>query len=85
MSSNNEQPIVIPYTELSTDALRGVLESFVLREGTDYGEREFSLDEKVAHVLRQLERGEAQVIFDAELESVDIVVCKPNPQGGRDA
>jgi uncharacterized protein YheU (UPF0270 family) len=85
VSSNNEQPIVIPYTELSTDALRGVLESFVLREGTDYGEREFSLDEKVAHVLRQLERGEAQVIFDAELESVDIVVCKPNPQGGRDA
>jgi uncharacterized protein len=80
VSSKNEQPIVIPHTELSADALRGVLESFVLREGTDYGEREFSLDEKVAHVLRQLERGEAQVIFDAELESVDIVVRKPNPQ-----
>ncbi len=72
-------------TELSAEALRGVLESFVLREGTDYGEREFSLDEKVAHVLRQLERGEAQVIFDTELESIDIVVCKPNPQGRRDA
>ena len=80
VSSKNEQLIVIPYAELSADALRGVLESFVLREGTDYGEREFSLDEKVAHVLRQLERGEAQVIFDAELESVDIVVRKPNPQ-----
>ena len=79
MSSKNEQLVVIPHTELSAEALRGVLESFVLREGTDYGEREFSLDEKVAHVLRQLERGEAQVIFDAELESVDIVVCKPEP------
>ena len=85
MSSKNEQLVVIPHTELSAEALRGVLESFVLREGTDYGEREFSLDEKVAHVLRQLERGEAQVIFDTALESVDIVVCKPNPQGRRDA
>ena len=77
METENPQPIVIPHRELSAEALRGVLESFVLREGTDYGEREFSLDEKVAHVLRQLERGEAQVIFDAELETVDIVVCKP--------
>ena len=80
MNSKNEQLVVIPYTELSADALRGVLESFVLREGTDYGEREFSLDEKVAHVLRQLERGEAQVIFDTALETVDIVVCKPDPR-----
>jgi uncharacterized protein YheU (UPF0270 family) len=49
----------------------------VLREGTDYGEREISLDQKVAHVLRQLERGEAQIVFDAVLESVDIVLAKP--------
>ena len=70
------QPIVIPHTELSAEALQGVLESFVLREGTDYGEREISLDQKVAQVLRQLERGEARIIFDAELETVDIVVAK---------
>jgi hypothetical protein len=35
------------------------LEAFVLREGTDYGEREVSLDEKVA---LQLERGEAEIV-----------------------
>jgi uncharacterized protein YheU (UPF0270 family) len=69
-------PIVIPHTELSAEALRGVLESFVLREGTDYGEREVSLDQKVAQVLRQLERGKAQIVFDAALESIDIVVRK---------
>ena len=49
----------------------------MLREGTDYGEREVSLDQKVAHVLRQLERGEAHIVFDAVLESIDIVVTKP--------
>ena len=69
------QPVVIPHTELSAEALRGVMESFVLREGTDYGEREISLDQKVAQVLRQLERGEARIVFDAKLETVDIVTA----------
>lgn len=72
-----QEPIVIPYRELSAEALKGVLESFVLREGTEYGEREVSLEQKVADVMRQLERGEAQVIFHAELQSIDIVVSKP--------
>ena len=78
METDQPQPIVIPHRELSPEALRGVLESFVLREGTDYGDREVSLEQKVAQVLRQLERGEAQIIFDATLESVDIVVSKPS-------
>jgi uncharacterized protein YheU (UPF0270 family) len=77
METEQPEPIVIPHTELSSEALRSVVESFVLREGTDYGEREISLDQKVAQVLRQLERGEARIIFDAELESVDIVVSRP--------
>lgn len=70
----NPEPIPVPHTELSPDALRGVIESFVLREGTEYGEREFSLDEKVAHVMRQLERGEAQILFYPVTETIDIVV-----------
>ena len=74
MEAERPEPIVIPYRDLSEPALRGVLESFVLREGTDYGEREISLEQKVAQVLRQLERGEAQIVFDPVVESVDIVV-----------
>ena len=76
METDKPQPIVIPHGDLSAEALRGVVESFVLREGTDYGEREVSLDRKVAQILRQLERGEVQIIFDAALESVDIVVVR---------
>jgi hypothetical protein len=68
------EPVTVPYTELSEDALRGVVESFVLREGTEYGERDFSLDQKVEHVLRQLRRKEAQIIFDPATETIDIVV-----------
>ncbi len=70
-------PIIVPYTALSEAALRGVVESFVLREGTDYGERELSHEAKVADVLRQLERGEVQIQFDPLDESVTIVAAKP--------
>jgi uncharacterized protein YheU (UPF0270 family) len=68
------EPVPIPHGELSPDALRGVVEAFVLREGTDYGMHEYSLEEKVAHVMRQLEKGEAQILFDPNSESVDLVV-----------
>jgi uncharacterized protein YheU (UPF0270 family) len=74
MEQQPGEPIVVPHTELAADLLRAVIESFVLREGTDYGEREHSLDEKVARVTRQLERGEAQIVFDPDTESVDIAV-----------
>ena len=69
-----EPAIEIPHTELSADALRGVVEAFVLREGTEYGERDVPLDRKVSDVLRQLDRGEARIVFDPNTESVDIVV-----------
>jgi uncharacterized protein YheU (UPF0270 family) len=73
MSEDTPEPVVIPHTELSADALQGVIEAFVLREGTDYGDREFSLAEKVLHVRRQLERRDAQIVFDPVTETVAIV------------
>jgi len=73
MTEETADGIQVPHAQLSPDALRSVVESFVLREGTDYGEREFSLAEKVAHVIGRLERGEAQIVFDPETESVSIL------------
>ncbi len=72
-------PVVVPHAELSADALRGVIESFVLREGTDYGERDVSFESKIAQVMRQLDKGEAQIVFDPDSESIDIVVRRPGP------
>jgi uncharacterized protein len=77
-SSDGEQerppPVPVPHTQLTAEALRGVVESFILREGTDYGERESTFEGKVVQVLRQLERGEARILFDPASESIDIVV-----------
>lgn len=72
--TDEPEPILVPYTQLSPEALQGVIESFVLREGTDYGEREFLLAEKVAHVMGQLRRGEARILFNPVTESIDIVL-----------
>lgn len=63
----------VPHSALSRDALRGLIEEFVTRDGTDYGERERELEEKVADVVRQLERGEARIVIDAETESVTLI------------
>jgi len=53
-----------------------VIESFVLREGTDYGAREYSLEQKVAHVRSQLERGQARILFDPETNTVTLVLVR---------
>jgi hypothetical protein len=67
------ESVVVPYTELAPELLHAVIESYVLREGTDYGEKEFSLEDKVAHVAKQLKRGDAQIVFDPETETVSII------------
>jgi len=66
----------VPYTALQPATLRAVIEEFVTRDPTDYGERERALEEKVEDVMRQLRRGEAQVVFDPETGTVNIVVAR---------
>lgn len=63
----------VPYSSLQADTLRRVVEEFVTRAGTDYGERERTLEEKIANVMRQLEHGEAKLVFDLETNAVNVV------------
>jgi len=79
MSEQPPEPIVVPYRALAADTLRAVVESYVLREGTEYGERDYSLADKVAHVMRALERGEARIIFEPISQSIDIAPAAHAP------
>jgi uncharacterized protein YheU (UPF0270 family) len=76
-------PIPVAPDDLEPGTLRAVVESFVLREGTDYGAHETSLDAKVAQVLLQLRRGQAQITFDPATESVNVVVTSAIGGSGR--
>ncbi|MBM4382476.1 MAG: YheU family protein [Deltaproteobacteria bacterium] len=76
MSDDAPAATVVPLDALSPEALRGLIESFVLREGTDYGAVERSHEQKIADVMRQLKRGEARIEFDAKTETVNIVAVR---------
>jgi len=65
--------MIIPYEQLSPDALQGLIEEFITREGTDYGWEEVPLATKVAQVQRQLQRREVVIVFDEKTESVSLL------------
>ena len=76
MSRVESEGVEIPWRELSPESLRGLVEAFVGREGTDYGAVERELSEKVEDVLAQLRRGEARLLFDPETETTNIVPAR---------
>jgi len=59
----------IPYKELSAATLAAIIEEYITREGTDYGDREYTLAQKVEQVKKQLERGDIYLSFDPESET----------------
>lgn len=67
------EQVVVPHASLSAEALRGVIEDFITREGTDYGVQEYSLAQKHDQVTRQIAAGEVVIVFDVETESVSLV------------
>lgn len=66
--------ILIPYQQLDGDTLTALIEAFVNREGTDYGETEQALASKVSAVKTQLNKQLAVVVFDEASESVNIML-----------
>lgn len=65
--------MIIPWKELETETLNSLIESFVLREGTDYGEHERSLEQKVGDVRRQLQNGEVLLVWSELHETINIM------------
>jgi len=65
--------MIIPYEKLSREALQGLIEEFVTREGTDSGYTKTSLDENVEMVKRQLEKGDAFIVYDEATQTANIV------------
>ena len=65
--------MIIPPESLSEEALQGVLEEFIGRDGTDYGDQELSLEAKVARLRPQVVRGDVLIVFDDALECVTLM------------
>lgn len=65
--------MIINPKDLSEQALNGVLESFIHRDGTDYGELELSLDQKMSIVKAQINKGLAVIVYDSEMDEINIL------------
>jgi hypothetical protein len=65
--------MIIPHQQLSPDTLQALVEEFVTRDGTDYGDAEVGMAQKAQQVMRQLEHGVAVILFDTVTESCSIV------------
>ncbi|GAA5141305.1 YheU family protein [Thalassotalea piscium] len=65
--------MIVPHHSLSRDTLNAVIEAFILREGTDYGLEEYSLEEKIKHVIEQLESGIVVLVYSELHETVNIL------------
>ncbi|WP_240220623.1 YheU family protein [Rheinheimera hassiensis] len=65
--------MIIPYTDIAEDTLNNLIEYYVLREGTDYGEYEMAMAEKVAMVKRQLKSGDVVIVYSELHESINLM------------
>ena len=74
----HKQPVIVPPDSLSAEALQGVIERFIMREGTDYGKQEIEISRKIESVKRQIDAGRACIIFDPETETTTILAAN-NP------
>ena len=65
--------VAVPLDRLSGDVLVALLEEFASRDGTDYGERECTLEQKVSELRAQMAAGDLQLLYDADSEQWDLV------------
>ena len=66
-------PIIVPWKDIPPESLANLIEEFVTRDGTDYGDTEIATATKVEQARQQLNKGEAFVVFDEVTESVSVM------------
>ena len=67
------QFVEVPLERLDEQILRALLEEFSSRDGTDYGNRETTLEERVGQLSHRLKISELAILYDADSEQWDLV------------
>ena len=65
--------MIVPWQDLAQDTLESLLEEFVSRDGTDYGEQEVPLTTRVSQVLTALQRQQLVIWFDENSQSASLM------------
>jgi uncharacterized protein YheU (UPF0270 family) len=72
-TEHQEEGVEVPYLDINPETLRKMIEEFVSRDGSDWGEAGGSMEDKIKQVLRQFESGKIKVVFDLTSHSANIV------------
>jgi uncharacterized protein YheU (UPF0270 family) len=65
--------MIVPWQDINANTLNHLLEEFASRDGTDYGDYEISLADKVDQLKVQLQQKRILVVYSELHESVNIV------------
>ena len=71
----NEQGVEVPYERLDPETLRNLIQEFVTRDGSDWGDVGGALEDKVGQVMQQLQSRKVKVVFEMKSQTANIVVC----------
>ena len=77
-----ENLIEVPRDQLAADTLQALVEEFVTRDGTDYGENEIALSSKVNQVVNGIKKKEYVIVYHQEMDCVQIVTARDWQVGG---
>lgn len=72
-ANDSADMLEIPWQKLTPEALAGLIEELVTRDGTDYGDVELTTEEKAANLRKALEEKRAAIAFSPETESWSVI------------
>ena len=72
-TEHQEEGIEVPYLDINPETLRNMIEEFVSRDGSDWGDTGGSMEDKIKQVLRQFDSGKIKVVFDLTSQSANLV------------
>jgi uncharacterized protein YheU (UPF0270 family) len=65
--------MIIPHEKLSPEALKGLIEEFVTRPGTDTGYTKKTLEQNVNMIMKQLKLGDVVIVYDEDSRTANLV------------
>lgn len=70
---SEQQYLKIESNQLTPSALEGLIKEFILREGTDYGAKIYTIEEKIEKIQKQLNSGRVVIVYDILLETTNLI------------
>lgn len=70
---NAEDGVDVPLDRIQPDTLRRMIEEFVTREWSELADADFTVEEKIDHVMQQFKDNKIKVVFDLTSETCNIV------------